>query len=336
MRYDKDKLNELAEQVDIVDYIGKKYELKSMGKNIYVTHCPFHDGDHTASLTVYGDTNSWFCFGCKRGRNIYDWLRQDEGLTFHEAVEKVTQLTGGNIEDTVVSDTIAFFKNCNRTSIQKPVAILERKQLDFDKDYVQLYSDDLPKEWLEEGITEEALRYYNIRVDIKKDRIVYPVFDSEDRFISVKGRTRVPNFKEYGITKYINYYKIGVLDYFQGWQQAVSEIISTKSVIIFEGVKSCMKAYGWGIKNTVASETSLLTEEQVKLLIKNGIGEVIFAYDKDQSFQKIANNKCTKLLTNYALVSIIIDNKGLLGEKDAPVDQGKDVFLKLLYERRRL
>lgn len=336
MKYDKDKLDELADQIDIVEYIGTKYELKPIGKNTYVTHCPFHDGDNTASLTVYGDSHTWYCFGCKSGRNIYDWLRQDEGLTFHEAVEKVVKLTGGEIEDAVISDTLAFFKDYSRSVTKKPEAILERKHLDFDKDYRQLYPDTLPQEWLDEGITAEAMKHYDIRIDIKKDRIVYPVFDSEGNFISVKGRTRVPNFKDYGITKYVNYYKIGLLDYFQGWQQAISEIKTTKSVIIFEGVKSCMKAYGWGIRNAVASETSILTEEQIRLLIKNGIGEVIIAYDKDQSFQKIASNKCLQLLTNYALVSIIVDNRGLLGEKDAPVDQGKDVFLKLLHERRKL
>ncbi len=336
MRYDRDKLKTMAENVNLVEYIGIKYPLKKCGLSIYRAHCPFHAGDNTASLTVHTDTNSWYCYGCKRGSDIYDWLREDEGLSFEEAVIKVIGLNGGDVNDIVISDTVAFYKELNKAVREKKPDTVKRKKLDLYRDYLDVYEDELPEEWLEEGMTEDALQHYRIRIDKKYSRIVYPVFDAENNLISVKGRTRVKNYKECGIAKYTNYYKIGELDFFQGWQQALPEIIRTRKVIIFEGIKSCIKAYGFGIGNTIASETSLLSDEQVNLLIKTGISEVIIAWDKDQDFGKIRNNKNVKKLTSFADVSIVVDRFGLLGEKDAPVDKGKEVFERLLEGRRRL
>ena len=52
MRYDQDKLKAMAENVNLVEYIGIKYPLKKCGMSIYKTHCPFHAGDDTASVAA--------------------------------------------------------------------------------------------------------------------------------------------------------------------------------------------------------------------------------------------------------------------------------------------
>jgi len=165
---------------------------------------------------------------------------------------------------------------------------------------------------------------------------VYPVYDADGNFIGVKGRTRVRAYKELGLSKYMNYQKIGTIDYLQGWVEAKEEIKKSKSVIIFEGIKSCIKAYGWGVKNTAASETSALSEGQLKFLIKNGLSEVIIAWDSDQKTQDIIRDTKIQMLRKFTSVSIISDRYKLLGDKDAPVDKGEEVFRKLLKERIRL
>ena len=331
MRYDQEKLDELAEQVNIVDLIGQTEELHRRGQN-YFTKCPFHAEDNTPSLCIYPHSNKWYCFGCNAGSSVYDWIMKKNNVSFYGAVEAVSRMVGADIEQYVESESIAFLKQLKKQK-NKSVEVNIRKILDFTEDYVNKYSDELPEEWLAEDMTEEALRTYNIRIDYNANRIVYPVFDANNNFIGVKGRTRIKAYKELGLSKYMNYYKIGTIDYFQGYKQAAEEIKNKRSVIIFEGIKSCIKAWGWGIKNTVASETSKLSDGQLQLLIKYGIPEVIIAWDSDQNYRDIIRDSKIQMLKKFTNLYVIVGQTSLLGEKAAPVDKGEAIFRELLRKK---
>lgn len=333
MRFSQEKLEELAEQIDIVDLVGRTEELHQKGQNYFIK-CPFHSGDDTPSLCIYPETNRWYCFGCGAGSSVYDWIMKKEGITFPEAFEKVCNMVGEEPTEYTESESIAFLKQLKKQKNNKDISVNLRKTLDFAEDYLNKYSEELPEEWLTEDMTEEALKTYYIRVDHNANRIVYPVFDADNNFIGVKGRTRIKAYKELGLSKYMNYYKIGTIDYFQGVQQA--EFGIPKTVIIFEGIKSCIKAWGWNIKNTMASETSSLSEGQLKFLIKNNFNEIIIGWDIDQDFKKIATNDKIQMLKKFTKVSVIKDSNHLLDTKMAPVDKGEAIFRKLLSERVRI
>ena len=99
-----------------------------------------------------------------------------------------------------------------------------------------------------------------------------------------------------------------------------------------------MKAYGWGRDYSLSAETSYLNESQVKILIKLGIKDVTIAFDADVPMKKILD--CTQLLRKFTNVYVIQDRRQkkdkLLGEKDSPVDRGKEIFEVLLSERRKI
>lgn len=332
MRFSQEKLEELAEQIDIVDLVGRTEELHQKGQNYFIK-CPFHSGDNTPSLCIYPETNRWYCFGCGAGSSVYDWIMKKEGITFPEAFEKVCNMVGEEPTEYTESESIAFLKQLKKQKNNKDISVNIRKTLDFAEDYLNKYSEELPKEWLTEDMTEEALKTYYIRVDHNANRIVYPVFDADNNFIGVKGRTRIKAYKELGLSKYMNYYKIGALDYFQGWQQALTEIKNQKSVIIFEGIKSCIKAWGWGIKNTIASETAKLSDGQLQLLIKSGIPEVIIAWDSDQNIKDIIQDSKIQMLKKFTNLYVVAGQTSLLGDKAAPVDKGEAIFRELLRKK---
>ena len=168
-------------------------------------------------------------------------------------------------------------------------------------------------------------------VDDRSNRIVYPVYDSDFRLIGIKGRTRFKNYKELKIMKYMNYHKIGILDYFQGMKQAQSSVVDKKEIIIVEGLKSVMKLDQWGYHNVVSAETSTLNEYQIELLIRMKLRNVIIAFDKDVELSKI--RECTKLLKRFINVYVVYDRWKFLNDKDSPPDCGRDVW-ETLYERR--
>ena len=295
MRYNNEQLEELANKVNIVDLIGETETLRKQGQN-YFTNCPFHNGDNTPSLCINPVNNKWHCFGCGAGSSVYDWVMQKYNKTFPEALETICRVVGEEPKEYIESESIAFLKQLKKQNHTNKIQDNIRKTLDFTEQYQNKYSDELPQEWVDEGMTAEALKTYEIRIDHNANRIVYPIYDADGNFIGVKGRTRLAAYKELGLAKYMNYQKIGTIDYFAGWGQALPSIKSKKSVIIFEGIKSCIKAYGWGITNTVASETSKLSDGQLQLLIKTGISEIIIGWDSDQSFKSIISDSKIQML----------------------------------------
>ena len=335
MRYNSEQLEELANKVDIVDLIGATEYLRRNGNN-YFTNCPFHSGDNTPSLCVNPVTNKWHCFGCGAGSSVFDWVMRKNNKTFPQALEEICDIVGERPIKYVESESIAFLKQMKKQNNAKKIQDNIRKTLDFTEDYLNKYSDELPHEWLDEDMTPEALRHYNIRIDYSANRIVYPVFDADNNFIGVKGRTRIKAYKELGLAKYMNYNKVGTLDYFAGWTEAYSEIIYRKSVFIFEGIKSCIKCYGWGIPNTVASETSALSDGQLKLLVKTGISEVNICWDSDQKIKDIIQDPKIQMLKKFTNLYVVGGQTSLLGEKMAPVDKGEIVFRELIEKRYKV
>ena len=108
-------------------------------------------------------------------------------------------------------------------------------------------------------------------------------------------------------------------------------------ILLFEGIKSVMKAYQWGYPS-LSAETSYINEYQIDILLSYGFSDITIAFDSDVPVKKIL--ECVKTLKHFTNVHILhdrISTKGkLLGVKDAPVDRGREVFETLLSERRRV
>ena len=179
---------------------------------------------------------------------------------------------------------------------------------------------------------------FGIRVDTISNRIVYPVYDMNKKLINIKGRTRYKNYKNLKLPKYINYYSVGVMDYFQSLELTLPYIKEKNEIIIFESIKSVMKAYGWGYKNCVSAEKHTLTPEQINLLIKLRVN-VVFAYDTDVDYHKGEIKQNIDRLRKITNVFIIEDYDNLLGgieTKNAPVDCGYDIWEELYLNKKKV
>ena len=333
MKYSQEALRSMAEQINLYEYAENTVEFTKHCGTIHYCECVFHE-EKTPSLAFYETTNQYYCFGCGEHGNIYTWIQKTENKSFSEAVEKVAAITGCEVEEYIESESVNFLKELNR--VQRPIKEqeVERQILDMQLDYYDKYSDVTPQEWLAEGITEESMKKYDIRIDDNANRIVYPVLDAEFNLIGIKGRTRFENFKALKLPKYINYKKIGALDFFTGMKLAEPYIKESGRIIIVEGIKTVMKLDGWGYHNVVSAETSDITEQQLIILIRMGIKTAVIAFDEDVPLSKI--NKLTKDMRSYMNVEVVINKKNLLSEKDSPTDKGREVWEKLYSERIRL
>ncbi|MBQ8200899.1 MAG: DNA primase [Clostridia bacterium] len=85
MRFPPSWLDELRARADIVQIIGQYVQLKKNGRKHWGL-CPFH-GEKTASFSVDQEQQLYYCFGCKAGGSVIQFVMDYERLEFQDAVK---------------------------------------------------------------------------------------------------------------------------------------------------------------------------------------------------------------------------------------------------------
>ncbi|MDX8412180.1 MAG: DNA primase [Mariprofundaceae bacterium] len=90
--FSRDTLDRIISQVDIVELISRDVALKRSGSNL-LGLCPFHN-EKTPSFSVSSDKQLFYCFGCGKGGNAFQFVMEHDGLPFPEAVESLAARAG--------------------------------------------------------------------------------------------------------------------------------------------------------------------------------------------------------------------------------------------------
>lgn len=85
MRYLPAQLDEIRARLDIVGWIAQSVPLKKSGRN-YSACCPFH-AEKTPSFNVNPERQTFKCFGCGVGGDIFTFVMKRENIGFSEAVQ---------------------------------------------------------------------------------------------------------------------------------------------------------------------------------------------------------------------------------------------------------
>lgn len=311
MKIPESAINEINNRIDIAEVIGRYLQLKRTGSK-YVGLCPFHN-EKTPSFSVDPDRRFWYCFGCKQGGNIFQFLMKMEGMGFPEAVRKLAEETGVEIKweiDSSKQDTVrqrnlqlldrvckyyshVLFETGEgapgreyllRRRISKNVA--EKFRLGF----APTDSAPLLKVIHEAGFTDEDL--LNCGIFIKRERgvrellsgrLIFPIADFQGRVVAMGGRILGT-----GLPKYINSPETEVYSkryHLYGLNVARGPISRENKAIVVEGYLDVISMHQIGLECCVASLGTALTAEQAKLL-KRYATQVILAYDGDSAGAK--------------------------------------------------
>jgi len=84
-RWTREEIEEIRARYPVEQVIGSYIRLRRSGRHL-VGHCPFHE-DRTPSLVVYPHNQSWWCFGCETGGDVFKFVMMIERVRFPEAVE---------------------------------------------------------------------------------------------------------------------------------------------------------------------------------------------------------------------------------------------------------
>ena len=87
-----DAKEQVRQAVDIVDLIGSHIQLRRQGRD-FVGLCPWHD-DSRPSFRVNQERQSWKCWVCDIGGDIFSFVMRAEGIEFREALELLADRAG--------------------------------------------------------------------------------------------------------------------------------------------------------------------------------------------------------------------------------------------------
>lgn len=326
---------DIIDAVDMEEYISQFCDLEERGGELWGLS-PFKD-ENTPSFSVNLEKKFWYDFSAGCGGNLLDFVMRYHNVSLIKAISILKKYANITDDDSKVAGRMQAariakkFRNPSRPLRASIASVLDPNYMER----FELRKDKL-KLWLDEGISWDAMMRFGVRYDAFDNRIVYPVKNYTGDIISVCGRTCDPDYKSKRMRKYTYFQSLGTIDTLYGFSDNKEAIMEKKEIILFEGAKSVMMAYGWGITNTAALLTSHLSPNQFNFLVKlgnlHGV-RIVFALDSEVDITKDEN---IMRLASYARVEWIKNLNGLLDDKDSPVDKGLEVFTELYDGRQKL
>ena len=93
-----DAKEQVRQAIDIVDLVGSYLQLRRQGRG-YVALCPWHD-DSRPSLQVSPDRQSFKCWVCDIGGDVFSFIMKMEGVEFPEALAMLADRAGITLKRT--------------------------------------------------------------------------------------------------------------------------------------------------------------------------------------------------------------------------------------------
>jgi DNA primase len=84
-------------KIDVAEEVGLVVALRKSGKSLQGL-CPFHN-ERTPSFYVFPESQTWRCFGCNEGGDIFTFVEKQQGLEFRDALLYLAEKAGVPVED---------------------------------------------------------------------------------------------------------------------------------------------------------------------------------------------------------------------------------------------
>ncbi|HEX2193407.1 MAG TPA: DNA primase [Candidatus Limnocylindria bacterium] len=297
---------EIKSKLPVIDVVGETVALKRAG-SAYKGLCPFHS-EKTPSFVVSPDRETWHCFGCGEGGDIFTFLMRRDGVDFRDALARLAERAGVELSERTAKEDRR--KRRLREALEAAVAwyrevFLQAHQAQRARDYLAergLSVETLerfaigyaPNTWdamtrrlIGRGFTNEELIGAGLAspsnrggvVDKFRGRIIIPIRDASGRAVGLGGRI-MPGADG---PKYLNSPAGPLFDKSRtlfGIDLAKNAIRREKLAVIVEGYTDVMAAHQAGFANVVASLGTALTAGQVELATRYA-DAVALAYDVD-------------------------------------------------------
>jgi len=333
-------IEEVRRQTDIVDLISEYVMLKRTGKN-YMGICPFHS-EKTPSFNVNPDRQTFYCFGCNTGGDVFSFLMKINNLTFLEALNRLAERAGLELPEKELTPeqkerrrklkrfkeiheyAAAYFHDVllNRPEGRVGLRYLAQRGIDtntikfFRLGYAPDQWDGLLKELQSKGVSPEELVEYGLAIKKSRDeqghpsyydrfrgRFIFTILDSRSSPIAFGARVLDDSLPKYLNSPETPFFHKGHNLY--GIHYAQRGIRERGYALLLEGYMDTIAACKAGFTNAVASLGTALTKDQAKLL-KKYADKVVIGYDSDSAGVKATLRAGEILLEQGLRVEVLI------------------------------
>ena len=87
-----DGKEQVRSRADLVEIVREHVRLRQVG-NQFLGLCPFHQ-ENSPSFRVTPQTQTWHCFGCGKGGDVFSFVELAEKTDFRGALEMLAERTG--------------------------------------------------------------------------------------------------------------------------------------------------------------------------------------------------------------------------------------------------
>lgn len=310
-KYPSQWLEELRSRTDIVKLINNYVPLKKNGTR-YLGLCPFHN-EKTPSFNVDEQKQLYYCFGCKAGGSVFQFIMEMEHLTFNETVEHLAKQNHMALpSQTNTEEEIKQRSEKERLYLVNKTAAKLFHELLWQPSGIEILnylkkrglSDSLirrfglgaapsnikiEKELLQAGFSQEELiasglirKKENSTFDMFRSRAIFPIIDAYGNVLGFGGRSMGEQQPKYLNTsdtlvfnKRLTVYGINRL----------RKLRNLSRVLLVEGYMDVVSLSQYGIEGAVATLGTALTPQQAKLISRYS-NDIHFAYDGDSAGQK--------------------------------------------------
>jgi len=350
----------VKQQADIVRVVGEYVRLKKTGKD-FSGLCPFHQ-EKTPSFTVSPIKQIFYCFGCGKGGDVFNFVMEMERCEFPDALRLVAEKCGISIPKPKPSSPAERTQSSVRTTL---VEMHREAQTFFVKELQGTAEGKLARAYLEDrGLDKTTIERFGIGYapsggdvllrhlkgkyaekllaesglvsrgeggrlfDRFRRRITFPIANESGKIVAFGCRALGDDQP-----KYLNspetpiYSKSNVLYHLDRAKEALRR---SDFAVLVEGYMDAIAVARAGISNVVASCGTSLAEPQIKLLGRF-TKRVIVNYDPDTAGQAATERSISILLEQDFEVRVL----ALPGKADPDKfirEQGPDAYMKLLKE----
>ncbi len=313
----KDAVQRVKDAAQITDIIGECVSLKRAGANMKGL-CPFH-AEKTPSFMVNPARQSFHCFGCGEGGDVFSFMMKYYNLTFPETLEQLAQRYQISLperkftsEDQGKAEKRQKLFDANERAArmyheyllshaggEQARAYLQKREITqdmitrFELGYAPGGWDFLSNKVAKSSITLAEAEGAGLLVrkekggfyDRFRDRVLFPIFELTGRVVGFGGRILGE-----GEPKYLNTPETLIFDKSRmlfGLFQHRDAIRKKREAVMVEGNFDLLALASYGVDNVVAPLGTALTQPQIRLL-KGYADEVILLFDGDEAGVKAA------------------------------------------------
>lgn len=348
------KLN-TSDVLRLMEHLGVPETMVRYGNDCLIFPTLCHNelvSNPSHKLYYYESSKRFYCYTNCKAMSIYDVIMN----TYKARGTKISYSQAYVLLDSMIEDRMKHgFAVIEAPAILRTKKITENwaEQLTVYNPHVLECFTQQPKylaPWLEEGIDYDVLCDFGVKFDMVRNRIVFPVYDHLGRLVGIKVR----NFNQKDIEEHRKYmplwhnkelYNYPKMMVAYGYYQNQKVIKKAKEVIVYEAEKSVLKHGSYFTQNkSIAIGGSSFSEYHAIILKNAGVEKIVLALDNDwdedgdrmYGLNKMLNEGY-KILDMGFDVDIIYDWDGdLLGNKDAPIDRGRQIYSKLYRDRKNI